>query len=69
MNSHRFDVTHGRIDESPVAAHFNSTSHMEADITVMIIDRLERNDTTLRKIRESRWNKTLGSVWPLGMNQ
>ena len=59
---------HGTIEESPMVAHFNGTGHTEVDVMVMIIDRLWRDDTTLRKIEESRWIRTLGSSWPTGMN-
>ena len=68
MNGHRSDISHNRIEESPVAAHFNSTGHSEADFSVMVIDRLWRDDIVLRKIRESRWIRTLGTVSPRGMN-
>ena len=46
--------THGRIEESPVSAHFNGTGNTKADLMDMTIDRLWRNDTTLRKTKESR---------------
>ena len=69
MNSHRFNITHGRIDESPVAAHFTSKGHTEADLLVMIIDKCWKKDAILRKIRESRWIRTLKTSWPSGMNQ
>ena len=39
MNSHCFNIAHGRIDESPLAAHFTSEGHTEADLSVIIIDR------------------------------
>ena len=68
MNGHRFDIIHGRIEESPVAAHFNSAGHSEADFPVRVIDRLWRGDAILRKNRESRWIRTLGMSWPRGMN-
>ena len=40
MNSHSYDITHGRIEESPVAAHFTSDGHSESDLSVCVIDRL-----------------------------
>ena len=71
MNSHRFNISHGRIDESPVAAHFTSEGHTDTDtnLSVMIIDRCWKEDTILRKISESRWIRTLETFWPSGMNQ
>ena len=68
MNGHRFDITHGRIEESPVAAHFRSADHSEADLSVRVIDRLWTEDVILRKNRESRWIRALGTSWPSGMN-
>ena len=49
MNSHHYDVTRGKIDESPVAAHFKSDGHSESDLTVCVIDRLWTEDTIRRK--------------------
>ena len=49
MNVHRFDSKHKRIEESPVAAHFNSMGHsLEADMSVMITNKV-RNDIILTK--------------------
>ena len=64
MNNHRFNIAHGRIDESPAEAHFTSEGHTEADLLVIIIDRCWNKDTILRKIRESRWIRTLKTSWP-----
>ena len=52
-------IVHSRTDESPVAAHFTSKGHTEADSSVMIIDRCLKDDAILRKIRESRWIRSL----------
>ena len=68
INSHRFDITHKRTDESPVAGHFNSNAHSPADMAVMVIDQIRNRDPCLRKIRESRWIRTLRTSYPLGMN-
>ena len=68
INSHRFDVTHGRIEESTVAAHFRSDGHSESDLLVCVIDRLWTEDTIRWKNEESRWIRTLGTLLPRGMN-
>ena len=39
-----------------------------ADMTVMVIDQIYSRDPTLRKIKESRWIRDLGTSYPLGMN-
>ena len=62
-NSHRFNITHSRIDESPMAAHFNSEGHTMADL-----NKRWKEYTTLKKIRESRWIRTLKTSWSSGMN-
>ena len=66
--NHRFDIAHRRTDESPVAEHFNNGAHSLADMTVMVIDAVYSHDSCLRKIRESRWIRTLKTSIPLGMN-
>ena len=38
INSHRYDIAHGRTEDSPMAAHFNTDGHSQADMTVMVID-------------------------------
>ena len=52
MNGHRFDITHGRIEESPVAAHFRSAGHSEADLLVCAIDRLDRRHNPKKEQRK-----------------
>ena len=69
MNGHRFDIMHGHIEKSEVATHFNSDGYREADLTVMITNKLWRKETTMRKIRERRWIRTLGSLWPMGITE
>ena len=36
MNSYRFDITHGRIEGSPVAANFRSAGHSKVDLSKSI---------------------------------
>ena len=67
MNGHRTDVTHNTPDK-PVADHFNGTGHSADDISVMVIERLWRNDTVLRKTKESKWIRTLSTAYPKGIN-
>ena len=68
INSHRFDIRQRRTEEPPVAEHFNGAGHTLGDLTVMAIDQLCSHDYCLCKIRESRWIRTLGTSYPLGMN-
>ena len=69
VNGNRYDIAHRRTEESPVAEHFNSGAHGESDTTVMVIELARSRDACLRKIRESRWMRTLGTSSPLGMNR
>ena len=68
VNGHQYDISHQKTDESPVAEHFNNGTHVESGMAVMAIDLVHSCDAFLRKIRESRWIRTLGSSSPLGMN-
>ena len=68
INGHQHDITHLRTEESPVAKHFNSEMHSQADMGLMVIDQLWNRDPCLRKIRERRWIRTLGTIHPSGMN-
>ena len=54
MNSHRSDIAHQRIDESPVVVHFNNMAHSLRNMAAMVTDQLHSLDPTLWKIRESR---------------
>ena len=68
INSHRFDITQRRTEESPVAEHFNGKGHTLADMTVVAIDQLYSHDSCLCKIWESRWIRTLRTSQPFRMN-
>ena len=57
----------GKIDK-PVAAHFTQTDHSLEDLQVMGIEKMYHEDTTLRKLRESYWISTLGTLAPTRMN-
>ena len=68
MNGHHHDIAHRTTEDSPVAAHFNHSTHSLADMTVMVIDLFTSHDPCLRKIRERRWIRTLGTLFPSRMN-
>ena len=63
MTGHRADIMQSNIYK-PVAIHFNSSGHTVKDMAVMVIDRPYRNDPVLRKVRESRWIRTLETSCP-----
>ena len=49
ISSHHFNIAHGHIDESPVAAHFTREGHTMANLSIMIIDKCWKEDAILRK--------------------
>ena len=59
---------HWRTDESTVSVHLNSGPHTLADRSVMVVKHAHHRDPCLRRIRESRWIGTLGTLFPPGMN-
>ena len=61
-------IAHRRTEETPVAEHFNGDGHALSDMTVVAIDQVYSHYPCLRKIRESRWIRTLGTSYPSGMN-
>ena len=67
MNGHRSDIRTGKIDK-PVAAHFTQPDYSLEDLQVMGIEKIYREDATLRKLHESYWISTLGTMAPTGMN-
>ena len=68
MNNHRADIIYKRIEDKPVATHFNTQGHSVEDLAVMVIERLWKDDPVLRKIRENKWIRTLDTPHPRGMN-
>ena len=68
IKGHHYDILHGRTQDSPVAAHFNNDGHVQADMTVMVIDEVKSCDPCLQKIWESGCIRTLGTSFPFGMN-
>ena len=68
INGHRYNIKHGKMEESPVAEHFHGEGHTLADVTVVAINKIHSHDSCLLKIGESRWIRTLGTSYPSGMN-
>jgi len=66
-NGHCSDIQKGKI-EKPMAAHFNLPDHSLQDLQVMRIEKIQRDDAAQRKLRESNWIYTLGTLASSGMN-
>ena len=67
INGHRY-IMHGKAKECPVAEDFNGEGHTLADVTVVAINKIHSHDSFLRKVRERRWIRNLGTSYSLGMN-
>ena len=63
LNGHRSDVKTKKM-EKPVAAHFNLPGHSMEDLTIMVIEKIWREDTQLRRRRETYWIHHLRSMAP-----
>jgi len=65
VNTHLSCIRTGK--ETPVALHFNMTGHSMSDFTIAGIERFLPLETT-RKMKESTWQNTLQTSYPLGIN-
>ena len=51
-----------------MAANFTSPNHTIDDLQVLVIEKIKKDDTILRKIKEAQWISVIETAWPLGMN-
>ena len=68
LTGHRSDINHHRLDR-PVAHHFNQPHHSLKDLTIMVIEKIYRDDAQLRKQKESYWIDTIKTLSPNGLNR
>ena len=68
INGHQYDFALRRTKDFPMVEHFSSETHQESDMVVTATELARSRDTSLRKIRESRWIRTLGTSIPPEMN-
>ena len=47
LNNHRADIMHKRMDGRPMATHFNNAGHLIEDMSVMVIEKLWKDDLVL----------------------
>jgi len=57
-----------RKQDNPISNHFNENNHTINDVEFVCIEKINRNDTHLRRIRESFWITKLNTVTPNGLN-
>ncbi len=67
MNGHPSDIK-TRKTEKPVAAYFTQPDHSPDDLLIMGIEKIHSNDATRRKLHESYWSFTLGTLTSSGIN-
>ena len=68
INGHQYNITHRNTEESPVVLQFNGEGHTLPDMTVMAIDKIYSHNSCLLNMQESRWIRTPGTSYPLGMS-
>ena len=65
---HWSNINHQRLDR-PVAQQFNQQHHSLKDLTIMVIEKIHREDVNYRKQKESYWIETIKSLSPNGLNR
>jgi len=54
--------------QTPIGIHFNSSKHSVLDFKIVGIEAIENENTKLRTSREKFWQRTLGTLYPRGLN-
>ena len=64
LNGHRSVIRHNRA-EKPVGAHFNLPEHSIEDLTILVVEKIQSDDTHLRR---HYWIHKIHSLAPHGLN-
>lgn len=67
MNSHRSDIKKVAEDK-PISQHYNLPNHSANDLSVTVVEKIFKDDTWLRRLRETFWIKHLDTLRPGGLN-
>ena len=67
LTGHLSDINDQRLDR-PVAQHFNQLHQSLKDLTIMVIEKIHREDATFRKQKESYWIEAIKSLSPNGLD-
>ena len=67
LTGHRSDINHRRMDR-PMAKHFCQSDHSIHDLTIMAVEKIQRNDVNVRRRKESHWISVLRTLIPDGLN-
>ena len=54
--------------DRPVAKHFCQLDHSIRDLTIMVVEKIHKNDANYRRRKESQWIHVLRSLTPDGLN-
>ena len=68
LNSHRSDINTKKLENKPVAQHFNQPHHNASHLSICVIELLSRGDDVICRTHESRWIRQLDTMQPSGMN-
>ena len=68
INGHQSDITPRRTDVSLITEHFYSSAHSVLDMTVIVIELSPSCDPCLQKLKDSRWIRTLETMFLSGLN-
>ena len=60
------EVNHDRTD-IPVAKHFSQPDHSIHNLTIMVTEKIHREDTDHRRRKENHWKEQLRSLTPNGL--
>jgi len=58
----------GQIIKTPIGIHFNSIGHNLSHLKVTPIELLNSDSVPWRRAREAYWQLTLGTIFPLALN-
>ena len=67
MNGHRSDIKHRRLEKAAVN-FFPLLSQSLENLVIFEIEKIHRDDTNYRKLKESFWIQMFGRLAPRGLN-
>ena len=67
MNGHQSDYHH-RLPDKPIAENFNTLNQTFEDVSLMVIEQVQVENSAKRKNRDSYWIHTLWMLVPDGLN-
>ena len=68
MNNHQTDIIQKETENKHIAVYFNTPGHSMDELSVVVIEKLWKNDPVYCKIRKNTWIGILDTFYPRGMN-